>query len=594
MAWKRTVVWGLVFAASLALVVRDARRAEEAAAARALSARLLGCAADEIVSLDMFASGVRAKLVREGDVWNFVEPFREPADGEAVRALLETLDRADFAGAHVPGRAALADYGLAEPPIRLAIGYERDGKAREQRLAIGGETPVADEVYARLEGEEEAFAIPAAVRDLIRTPIETYRDRRLIAFDPALATNLSITRAGSTIELAKRGESWNLVRPIAGPAEDARVVELLGELRSTRPVDFITTDTFHAEGLGLAAPEIVVSVGEGEEIATLAVGRRRLDTPPTYYANRAGADRIFTVPQALVDRLRVEPNDLRSRRLFALAAKDAVELTHRMGSTTTTLRLSAEGWKIEGAPETPVDQGFVKELLNRVLRLKVAEYVSLQPIPEVSGLARPNVSIEVADGSGRVEGIEVGRPEGTLTYARRVGDPEIFLIDGGEPVAFFFPPDEFHDKSLYGFDPKLVRAIEIRQLDPALGEETVFSLRDRGGYWVLENESTKSGFQVRSVLAERFAAAAAGLKWKRRLDPADPAEAAKIEEFSLNAPPTTIVFRDEAGATLAEIGQGGQDRTRVYIRARPGEFYAMDKPAYAAFVETLVPLLSPQ
>lgn len=631
MGIRRILLSAVLFAFALAVVTIDSRRARERAEDAALSARLLAGPIDRVVSLEVFNSGLRFLLRREGDAWlvariaGDAEPDSsppdsafEPADLETVATLLDRLDAAEFAGAHVPSPDRLADYGLAAPPLRVAIlTTDASGAERIQRIAVGGVTPVADEVYARLGDDPEVVTIPASLVSELRRPFRDFRDRRLFPVDFDRVFEISLTREGETMELARAGSEWRIVRPGPWRADAEAMETLLQTMRSTQPSDFVETDTLHAQGFGLEAPELIATVGEppaaqgGEpRRATLVVGRRRAGDAPTYYARRHGDDRVLTVPQPLVDAIRSEPTDLRSRAILSMQPGRVRRFVHRMGSARTEFARREDGtWFRPDAPALEIDSALVDEMIDRTTKMRVARHLESPPLADESGLTTPNLSLVLADDAGTTEGIETGSPKQELVFARRVGAPgtdaaagvadgEPFLLDGDEPVRFFLTAQDFERHELFEFDPKEVARIELRD------RGQVFVFRSKGDYWTLEKDGAAQEFQVRAPLVERFAMSARGLKWKRRLDPANPGDLEKIREQRIESPETFILLYanaegDEseragvAGRLLAEIGQGGQDRTRVYVRTGSGH-YAVDKAMYAAFLDALLALLQPQ
>lgn len=580
MGIKRTLLAALVFAIAVGALVVDQRQTERREADRLASARLLPMAPAEAASIVIRHLGSEMELKKAGDDWRVARPVEDAADPAAVDSLIEKLDGQSRFGSQPASEEELASYGLAKPPLTATISDASGAKSLD--LLVGIDTPVPGQVYARLKDSTNYFTISAPLRDQLSRPLLEFRDRRVVPFDPRGATRLTLAYEGIAIEAAKTGETWSLEKPLAAAADESALDEILRSLQAARADDLITTDTHDVARFGLASPAATaILAGEGDaQPATFMVGFRRLaQQEPSYYAMRKGDSRVMLVGQELLDRIRPSVSDLRSKQIFTIAKEDAASIAVQWKGEWTTLLRDGDGvWRFQEAqPGEKADQAFANETLQKLLRLRVAEYLKVQLLPEESGLDAPTMSARITSRDGKQsEGIETGRPMAgrQLVYARKQGDAEVFTIGLDRPADFFLERVAFLDRTLFDYDPARV----VGAIIGVKGKS--FEIKKEGGAWTMGVVGGES-FQVKSTDAERFFSAGRTLKWEERLD------GAKFGALTLDALGGTVDFVDAAGKKLLTIDIQGQDKRLVYTKAADGSIYAIDKTIYAPFVSAL-------
>lgn len=593
MGVKRTILAAIAFAAALALLIFDGRRLDELERRRLESRRLFAIEFDRIASISMIRRGVPLELRLEDGEWRIIQPISNSADPQTVADLLFYLNLQEIGGAARADQEALKRYGLAQPALKVSVADESG--QRSPTLLIGEDTPVHGEVYARLDGSSETFTVSADLRNHLLRPLRDYRDKSLFSFNVTESRRLSITDEGTTLEVEKQEEGWRLTRPSPERADDEAVEDILREMQATRAEDFIDTETLNLAGFGLEANPLVVIAETGEEQGedvsrgTLLVGNRLLEKEDiVYYAQRTDRDQIFTVPHSLVVKLRPTVLDLRSKTLFTLEPREVAHFALRFGNRMFRLDRSSSGlWTFAESPEEKLDQAFVNRLAGQLMGIKVAQYFSVQPTPEQSGLEEPIIFAVLSDATEeRREGIETGlRRNRDLVYAQSVDGEEVFGIDGGLPSKFFVSRESFLDKTLYSFDPGLVATVQVT----ANGRNLYF--HREADVWIGSIEGRTDSYQVNTTLIYGLIANLLDMKWQNHLDPKIETERRLIEANGLETPSRTIAFLDENGGELAVVDQGDQDEKQVFIRRDGLDSFTVDRAVYARFTKALTDLM---
>jgi hypothetical protein len=595
MSIYKTLIAAVLFAAAVGLFITEQRRLARIEERRLQSTRLVPFPKEEIDSISMIRSGIPLDFRKE-DQWRIVNPVIADADQQAVADLIFFLDEQQRTGGQEIEEGELATFGLQDPALTVSVGGA--GQTAATTLHVGNDSPAYGQVYARLDGAPEWFTISSDLRDYLRKPLFDYRDKSIFTLNAEEATTVTITSEGSTIEIAKSDLGWNLTRPTPMKADDARVGQLLKDIQSTKVADFIDTETLRLDAYGLEVPYIAAKIyspaHDENPSQTLFIGRRRGGEPPQYYAQCLERDAVFTVPQNLVDSLRVTVSDLRDKQLFTIAKSEIDWFTLEFSNNLISLRKDSAGhWRFEDDGTTEVNQEAVNSRIDQLLRLRAIEFFEFPPMPEQSGLDAPIVRVVLSDAAGgKIEGLMTGKIAGTpgreFVYARRLNDDKVLSIPAGFTSRFFIARDDLRDRTLFAFDPELVTRIDVTD-----GGKKVTFTQD-GDIWLGANEGGGNPYQVSPASIHTLVLGLLGLQWEENLKPEVEADLTLVKTMQLETPSRTISFYDEAGEPLARIGQGESNQQRTFIRRGENEYFAVDKIRYAEFVGRLQDVIPQQ
>jgi hypothetical protein len=119
---QTAILIGAVFAVVVVLLVLTFTGEDNTPATDALTEELAGVSPDDIDTVEMERdTGSRLKLVRTGkNKWELVEPFRTPADGMAVQAVVTALMRAKPTASNELSSSP-ATHGLEPPSLKVTL-----------------------------------------------------------------------------------------------------------------------------------------------------------------------------------------------------------------------------------------------------------------------------------------------------------------------------------------------------------------------------------------------------------------------------------------------------------------------------------------
>lgn len=307
------------------------------------------------LGLQNAAPAPRVRLRRDGARWSFEAPIvtrAAKADAEVVVSGLNRLRALTFLNEVTPAEA-----GVDKPSLRVTL----EGNNRRETLLLGKPYPVdpafkADPAnpaalfYASMEGRPQVFvtSIPSAkdgLLDTLRNPQERLRDTRILEFDPAAVTSISLAAPGQPEPLVLRRDEpsvWRIVRSGGAtlPADAKLVGTLLQRLALLTAVPhikdaspFLRDAPSDAEvenyGFNLPQREITLQFSGDAKPVTLQLGvssanggtvQARVTNQPFIYAVAGDTLADFPVAPAFY-RERVLRTLLEGTRITALTLK---------------------------------------------------------------------------------------------------------------------------------------------------------------------------------------------------------------------------------------------------------------------------------
>jgi hypothetical protein len=423
-----------------------------------------GLAAEAIDAIELVTQDdVPARFERRDGAWRVVEPVSDRASATALDAIASALaDLPKEGRVTVVGEgdasARLSDFGLGDSA--RVVRFESEG--RSLGIRIGRTTPVGGHLYvARLADDEVAYVERFRLNALDRS-LADLRERRIFGFESGDVSALRLRWPADEasglgtpfveVSVVRDAEgTWQVESPLAGPADDQSVREVLSNLAYLRADGFLDDPT----------PEVIAALEEtalsfawrveGEEEEQTAriagmIGEERVIEAPGDRRYTIAAERLEDFPRRLVD--------YRFKQISAYEVAAArglrIELRPESGPSAQASEqplvveaaLGETGWASEGAELDP-DRGsdLVRALSNLSAVDILADEMGEAELASL-GLLPPRARIEVLAGEagdGEGEGgatlaeVRIGRfdPERGLLVMR--GDTStIFQVESGE------------------------------------------------------------------------------------------------------------------------------------------------------------------
>jgi hypothetical protein len=468
------------------LVALDYYRGISTQELAAKSKRVLDFQSKDITGLKIDLTNQVCALERSGDQWQIKQPLDVRANYSTVSSILDELEFAER-NRVITDKELLGltpkDFGLENPRVRVTL----QNKKGSIVLLIGNETPTKDAVYARLQGKKDVLVVPKSVYERVDRTLDDLRDRTVIDFEAASATRIEIKsfHPDRAIELTKSASTtnaeprWALTRPLAARADPRKVSELLADLSGLRVTDFVSESPRDIPTYQLDEPEREVTVWTGESGKTLQIGRSSTNDPGKVYAKLKGADSIYTVPSATVQKFAVQVNDLRDAQVLAFSESDVhgIEVLH--GTDKISLVHTDATWRI-ATPVAAADDTAVQQLLRRLGGLNARQFAAdVATDLDKYGLAAPTVTVSLrGEGTNLLAQLLVGAQDvsNTVRFVKRVDEPFVYGVETN--IAAWLPANWLS-----------LRARELADLKP--DQITKLTVEKGSGKVTLERDTDK-------------------------------------------------------------------------------------------------------
>lgn len=344
-------------------------------------------------------ANLKVRLRRDAaNRWTFEAPITARASKAAVEVTINTVNALAARNFLEPRETDLERAGLNSPSLQVTL----EGNARRETLLLGGPTgatvpregsPAPDaEYFAKIEDNPVVFTtvVPKPLLEVLRAAQENLRDPRVVDFDPAAVSGLTLTAPGQpelTLQKLEGDQGWQAVVRVVGsapqttaadPAVVAGVLQKIAQLSAheARPnAPKFLSDAPSAtdlENWGFNRPEREITLNlssggglSGKEPLTLTVQIGvSPDKPGEAFARATNAPFVYQVLPDILDdtpvaarhyRLRVirelpEAARITSLTLTALPANTVVLALHNETAITPESLARALKAPAEGSP----------------------------------------------------------------------------------------------------------------------------------------------------------------------------------------------------------------------------------------------------
>ena len=372
---------------------------------------------------------VRVRVRRDATRWSFEAPIVTRASKAAVEVSVVHLNALRVGRFLSKTEAPAERTGLDNSTLRVTL----EGNNRRETLVVGQPVaapgPDATEFYAQLEGRDQVFttAIPNKLADSLHRAQETLRDTRVLDFDPAAVTAISLTPDFTLQRLdAPTGgsTSWQLVIRTGDqgsqtlPADSDRVNHLLQRLtllqstphlgKDGKPESGFLSDApsgadLENWGFNLPARKITLTLATAS-VGTVAATPAQVtlllaisgSSTGLVQAREEGKSFVYAVPGDTLNELPVAPRLYRERTLRTLpegAQITGLSLTATDNPTPVYAHQLAAGetWAAALATEPADRRAALASLLSQLRTLRAKQFVSdtFTPTTLVDGQPKP-------------------------------------------------------------------------------------------------------------------------------------------------------------------------------------------------------------
>lgn len=351
--------------------------------------------------------------------WNIVAPLQYPADAQVVAGFIKALS----AGVPMTTRideGRLEEYGVDDQHALRAEIYT-DGATPAVAIVVG-KTAGPDSSFIRLPGSDVVYRAAVGPRTRFERAAGDWRDKSVLALDPAAMRGLSLVRGAETLRFVRSEaapKAWSLID--APFAIDPESVDLLARALSRIRAGEIH-DAGYDAGWEVPAATATLTLADGS-LHRLVLGSKvdersawiRVDERPEVFRVAAKVRAALTAPLA----------DLRDRRLATLDPLAIDTATWAEGSITTTVRWDPDSpkWIVVQPENTALDQRSIVAATGALAQLRATAFAPDATFTPSGTFAR----LVMRDGT-RWQ-LDLAAAEGATVRAKVSGRAELFLLD---------------------------------------------------------------------------------------------------------------------------------------------------------------------
>ncbi len=496
---------------------------------------------------------MKIELRKRDGHWFLVAPVKDRADDVAVERILGSAEllksEQTFPASEKGAAERVRDFGLATPAVRLKFA----GKEAPPEILFGKDAAVPGKVYARLENGQTVFVIDEELKKLVAKSADEFRDHKLTELNTTQIHKFEIKSAAGELVAVKKGDHWQLEKPLNARADDQKVSDVIAQAVNARIDSFVSENEAKAATTGLAEPRgTVMLFAEGKEKpAILQIGQAPEKEKEKLYAKLSTRDGVYVLPKSVADILSTKPNDIRDKHLLRLNldSVDRIRL-EPAGREPIVLARKEENWLIKSAGDKPANGAEVRRLAANLQSQEVVAFVvdSASELPKYgldkaamkltfSAYASENTS-ETTAGEKSIVSVHFGRTEGEIVYAKLEDEPFVVSLNKSVLEAMATDVSQWRDLEVFEFKPTAIEAVAVtKSARPPL--EIV---REKGE-WKL----AKTDGELNKINAESLVNTLASLRAVRWVGPAVP-------EHGFANPAVTIKFKAGGKAHKLTVG----------------------------------------
>jgi len=410
-----TIVLAVVLAALVGYIYFvDARRPADGLEAKE---KPFTVAQDEIEEIHIKAASGETSRLRKGESgWEIVEPVKATADTSELSSITSNLSSLEIQSVVDENAADLSQYGLNPPRVDVAFRRKNDKEFRH--LLIGEKTPTGGDLYAKTPQDKKVFLISSYLDSTFNRTAFDLRDKSILEFDREKVDSVEIAKGGSTLQFARSGQDWKIVKPIAARGDYGTIEGLVTRLSSGQMQKIVADQATDLRQYGLDRPALTATVASGSARASLLLGKTEGEST---YAKDASRPNIFTVEKSLTTDLDKALGDYRRKDVFDFRSFTANRVEVRRGTDTFVFEKTKDKdgkdiWR--DAAGKNADSTKVEDMLTKLSNLRAQSFEAAQH-PSVKA---PAVTVTVRFDDTKTETASFGR-SGQDVYAQRADEP---------------------------------------------------------------------------------------------------------------------------------------------------------------------------
>jgi hypothetical protein len=437
----------------------------------------------------------KIEIRRRDNKWRLEIPIKDQADAALVENLLSDLETWQKEGT-IPAKdidadkSKLNEYGLNRPKLKLKL----IGSDRPPEILFGKDAALEGRMYVRFENSKETFLAKQSVKKDIDKKAEEFRDKKLTDVTTAQVRRIALKTPAGEMELEKKSDHWDIVKPLRARADDEKVGDLIAQVTTGRIQQFVADDHGDLRPYGLAEPrgsitlfsqegrkdqtvEIADSIkvfGRDDKGQMLQIGSVPEKEKDQVYVRFAPRGAVYTLPKKIEEALNIKPADLRDYHLVRIDTNVLDRITIDVpGKGKTVLARKDGNWTIASRNNAPADSRAVRRLIDTLQNARVTRFVEdvASSLPKY-GLDKPRLQItfssfasentaETKAGEEPFATLSFGKADGDNVYARLTDEP--FVVTARRGLLDQIPADplQWQELSIFKLKPEKIYRLSV-------------------------------------------------------------------------------------------------------------------------------------
>lgn len=419
----------------------------------------------------------KIEMQRRDNRWRLEAPIKDQADTSLIESLLSDLENWQKDGTISAkeietDQGKLNEYGVNRPKLRLKL----IGQDRPPAILFGKDAALEGKMYVRFENSKETFLAGQSVKKDIDKKSEEFRDRKLTGLNTAQVTRVTLKTPAGEMELQKKGDHWDIVKPLRARGDDQKIADLIAQITTARIQQFVADDHGDLHGYGLAEPRgaLTLFTQDDKQGQLLQIGGVPEKEKDQRYVRFAPRGFVYTVPKESEEILNTKPDDLRDRHLVRVDTNILDRITIAPADKTKTLLArKGENWTIASLNNTPANSGEIRRFIDTLQNERVTKFVEdVGSNLAKYGLDQPQLQLtfssfasentaETKAGEQPFATIAFGKVDGDNVYARLADEPFVVAVRRGLVDQIFTDPLQWQELSIFKFKPEQIHRFSI-------------------------------------------------------------------------------------------------------------------------------------
>ena len=413
---------------------------------------------------------------RRDNKWRLETPIKDQADSAMIEILLANLEswQKDTTISEKEIEAdknKLGEFGLDKPKLRLKL----IGGDAPPPILFGKDAALEGKMYVRFENSKETFLVPQSVKKEIDKKANEFRDQKLTNLITGQVSRVVLKTAAGEMELEKRSDHWEIVKPLRARAEDQKIGDLIAQVTTARIQQFVADDHGDLHAYNLAEPRGSVTLFEtgDKQGQMLQIGGAAKEKDQVYVRSAARGF-VYTLPKKIEEILNAKPNDMRDRHLVRFETNILDRITIDSASKgKTVLARKDENWTIVSRTNAPANSGEALRLIDTLMQEQVARFVEdVASNLAKYGLDKPQLQItlssfasentaETKAGESPIATIAFGKQDNDVIYARLGDEPFIVAVRKKLLDEILTDPLQWQELSIFKFKAEQIHRFSV-------------------------------------------------------------------------------------------------------------------------------------